>query len=147
MQIQTKIQKTTDFTNQNFYIGIDVHKKQWTSTIRLDGTYIKTYTMEPSARALVRHLHSNYPNGNYYSVYEAGFCGTSSHQEHCALGIKNFIINPADLPMTNKLKTNQTDFHDSRALAEYLEAGKLNCIHVFTVDHQELSVCKKATGF
>jgi hypothetical protein len=47
MQSQTKILKTTDFTNQNFYIGIDVHKKQWTSTIRLDGTYIKTYTIEP----------------------------------------------------------------------------------------------------
>jgi transposase len=79
-------------------IGIDVHKKQWTSTLRLDGTYIKTYTMEPSAQALARHLKANYPNGNYFSVYEAGFCGTSYHQELCALGIRNIIINPADLP-------------------------------------------------
>ena len=141
--MQPKFLKSADFTNQNFYIGIDVHKKQWTSTIRLDGTYIKTYTMEPSARALAKHLRSNYPNGNYFSVYEAGFSGTSYHQELCDFGIKNIIINPADLPMTNKLKTNQTDFHDSRALAEYLEAGKLNCIHVFPVDHQELrSLCR-----
>src|SRR5664279_4823390 len=140
---QTKILKTTDFTNQNFYIGIDVHKKQWTSTLRLDGTYIKTYTIEPSAQALARQLKANYPNGNYFSVYEAGFCGTSYHEELCALGISNIIINPADLPITNKLKTNQTDYHDSRALAEYLEAGKLKAIHVFTVDHQELrSLCR-----
>ena len=143
MQSQTKIQKTTDFTNHNFYIGLDVHKRQWTSTIRVDGTYIKTYTMEPSAQALARHLQSNFPNGNYFSAYEAGFCGTSHHKELCALGIKNIIINPADLPMTHKLRTNQTDFHDSRALAEYLEAGKLKGIHVFEVDHQELrSLCR-----
>jgi hypothetical protein len=98
--MQPKFLKSTDFSNQNFYVGTDVHKKQWTSTIRLDGTYIKTCTMEPSARALATHLQSNYPNGNYYSVYEAGFCGTSYHQELCSLGIKNIIINPADLPVS-----------------------------------------------
>jgi hypothetical protein len=62
---------------------------------------------------MATHLKANYPNGNYFSVYEAGFCGTSYHQELCALGISNIIINPADLPMANKLKTNQTDFHGS----------------------------------
>ena len=58
-------------------------------------------------------------------------------------GVKNIIINPADLPLTNKLKTNRTDFHDSRALAEFLEVGKLKAIHIFSVDHQELrSLCR-----
>src|SRR5215210_7031999 len=143
MQTPTKITKTPDFSNQNFYNGIDAHKKQWTVTTRVDGTYIKTYTMPPSPQALAKHLQTNYPNGNYFSVYEAGFCGTSYHEELCRLGIKNIIINPADLPVTNKLKTNRTDFHDSRALAEFLEVGKLKAIHIFSVDHQELrSLCR-----
>jgi transposase len=143
MQTPTKITKTPDFSNQNFYNGIDAHKKQWRVTIRVDGTYIKTYTMPPSPQTLAKHLQTNYPNGNYFSVYEAGFCGTSYHEELCRLGIKNIIINPADLPVTNKLKTNRTDFHDSRALAEFLEVGKLKAIHIFSVDHQELrSLCR-----
>ena len=143
MQSQTKITKTTDFSNQNFYNGIDCHKKQWTVTTRLDGTYLKTYSIPPSPQVLAKHLKTTYPNGNYFSVYEAGFCGTSYHEQLCALGIKNIIINPADLPLTNKLKTNRTDFHDSRALAEFLEVGKLKAIHVFSVDHQELrSLCR-----
>ena len=143
MQSQAKVSKTTDFSNQNFYNGIDAHKKQWTITIRCDGTYIKTYTMPPSPQTLAKHLETNYPNGNYFSVYEAGFCGTSYHEELCALGIKNIIINPADLPVTNKLKTNRTDYHDSRALAEFLEVGKLKGIHIFSVEHQELrSLCR-----
>lgn len=143
MQSQTKFSKSVDFSNQNFYNGIDVHKKQWTVTIRLDGTYIKTCTMAPSPQVLDKHLRTNYPNGNYFSVYEAGFCGTAYHTALCDLGIKNIIINPADLPVTNKLKTNRTDFHDSRALAEYLEAGTLKAIHIFSVDHQEFrSLCR-----
>jgi transposase len=143
MQSQAKVSKTTDFSNQNFFNGIDAHKKQWTITTRCDGTYIKTYTMPPSPQTLAKHLETNYPNGNYFSVYEAGFCGTSYHEELCALGIKNIIINPADLPVTNKLKTNRTDYHDSRALAEFLKVGKLKGIHIFSVDHQELrSLCR-----
>lgn len=143
MQSQPKIPKSVDFTGHNFYNGIDVHKKQWTVTTRVDGTYLKTYTLTPSPEALVKHLQTNYPNGNYFSAYEAGFCGTSYHTKLCELGIKNIIINPADLPLTNKLKTNRTDLHDSRALAEFLEAGKLHPIHIFPVDHQELrSLCR-----
>lgn len=143
MQSHTKSHKSVDFSGHNFYIGIDVHKAQWTVTTRVDGTYLKTYTLPPSPQAFAQHLKTNYPNGNYFSVYEAGFCGTSYHTELCALGIKNIIINPADLPLTHKLKANRTDLHDSRALAEFLEAGKLYPIHVFPVDHQELrSLCR-----
>lgn len=143
MQSHTNFRKPVDFSGHNFYNGIDVHKRQWTVTTRVDGTYVKTYTLPPSPQALAKHLQTHYPNGNYFSVYEAGFCGTSYHTELCALGINNIIMNPADLPVTNKLKTNRTDFHDSRALAEYLEAGKLKAIHVFPVDHQELrSLCR-----
>ena len=73
MQSQAKVSKTTDFSNQNFFNGIDAHAKQWTITTRCDGTYIKTYSMPPSPQILAKHLETNYPNGNYFSVYEAGF--------------------------------------------------------------------------
>jgi hypothetical protein len=86
--MQTKITKKLDFSNQNFYIGLDVHKKNWLVTILTDGLELKTFSQPPSANILAGYLTNNYPNGHYYSAYEAGFCGFSAHRELLSLGIK-----------------------------------------------------------
>lgn len=52
------------------------------------------------------------------------------------------IVNPADIPQTDKQKKNKTDLHDSRATARYLEKGLLSPIYVMTPEQQ---VAKKAT--
>lgn len=41
-----------DFSGQEFYIGIDVHKKNWTSTIRSNQMELKTFSMNPSPEDL-----------------------------------------------------------------------------------------------
>lgn len=143
----TTINKTTDFAGQSFYIGIDVHKKSWTVTVRTLDIEVAHFTTTPDVRNLARFLYKRYPGGNFFSAYEAGFCGTSPHVALCKAGIENIIIHPADLPQTDKHKKNKTDLHDSRTIARYLEAGVLSGIHIMPVDQQErraLYRCREA---
>jgi hypothetical protein len=37
--LRTKLQKQNDFTGQDFYIGLDVHKQSWYVTIRSLGNF------------------------------------------------------------------------------------------------------------
>ena len=98
-----------DFSGQEFYIGIDVHKKNWTSTIRSNQMELKTFSMNPSPEDLYGYMKRNYPNGRYISAYESGFSGFWIHQRLEELGFKNLVIHAADVPTTNKEKTTKTD--------------------------------------
>jgi hypothetical protein len=64
-----------NFINQHFFVGIDVHLKQWKVTIRSAGIELKTFPMHPVPLELIAYLQQHYPNGIYHLVYEAGFCG------------------------------------------------------------------------
>ncbi len=133
----TTINKSTNFERQSFFVGIDVHKKSWTITVRTLNLEVAHFTQEPDASQLARYLHNRYRGANFLSAYEAGFCGTSAHHALCKAGIQNIIIHPADLPQTDKQKKTKTDLHDSRAIARYLEAGILSGIHIMPADQQE----------
>jgi transposase len=134
----TKLENNLDFKGQKFFIGKDVHKKSWTITIRSMGIQIARFNQPPSVETLVTHLKKNYPGGEYYSAYEAGFCGTDIHEQLCKHGIRNIIVHAADIPTTDKQRKNKNDFHDSRAIAEKLEKNELHGIHVLTREQQEL---------
>jgi len=133
-----KLQNSVDFEDQSFFIGMDVHKKSWTITIRSLGIQIARFTQPPSVETLVTHLKKNYPGGKYYSAYEAGFCGTDIHEQLCKHGIRNIIVHAGDIPSTDKQRKNKNDFRDSRAIAEKLEKNELHGIHVLTREQQEL---------
>ena len=140
--------KFTDFSGQSFYVGLDVHKKSWTITVRALNIELSHFTQAPDAMQLAHYLHNHYPGGRFFSAYEAGFCGTSHHDALCRAGIRNIIIHPADLPESDKEKKNKTDLHDSRAVAKYLESGVLRGIYVMPVEQQEqrsLYRCRQAT--
>jgi len=123
-----------DFRNQIIFIGIDVHKKSWTITIHIAGQQIRTFSMNPNPEERSRYLKKNYPGGIYQSVYEAGFCGYWIDRQLQALGIKNIIVNSADVPTSNKEKTRKTDSIDSRKLARELSGENLCCIYTPTED-------------
>ena len=73
--------KKLDFNNQFFFVGIDVHQRSWTVTIRSGKVVLKTFSMNPSSIELARYMRGNYPGGSYLSVYEAGYFGYSIHRE------------------------------------------------------------------
>lgn len=127
-----------NFRNQKFFIGIDVHLKSWKITIRNNQMELITFSMNPSPDELYKYLHRHYPNGDYFSTYEAGFCGFWIHRRLKNLGINNMVIHPADVPTTNKEKSNKTDRSDSRKLARELENKTLKGIYIPDEFHQQL---------
>lgn len=119
-----------DFKGQNFFIGIDAHLKSWTITVMGESLAHKTFQQPPNVAALKSFLHSRFPGGNYYSVYEAGFCGFWAHYQLLESGISNIVVNPADVPTTQKELLHKDDPVDSRKLARSLRAGELEGIYV-----------------
>ena len=90
--MQEKV-KTISFQGQNIYIGIDAHLKNWTVTAITDNSFARTVSQNPEAGTLFTYLQRIFPGGNYYSAYEAGFCGFSIHRELQGYGIKNIVVN------------------------------------------------------
>lgn len=119
------------FKDQKVYIGIDVHLKSWSIAIMTESGHLEQYSMSPpDVNALQKHLLSKYPEGEYYSVYEAGFCGFSTHYLLQECGIKNIIVNAADVPSSQKESLNKTDKIDAVKLVKALRKDMLRSIHV-----------------
>jgi transposase len=127
-----------DFKGQSFFIGIDVHKNNWSVTIRTRDLELKTLSMNPNPEELAHYLRRRYPGGNYHSVYEAGFCGFWIHRRLQALGIDNIVVHPADVPTTRKEKDQKRDPIDSRKLSRELASGSLKGIWIPATFHEEL---------
>ena len=135
--MQTK-GKSLSFKGQNIYIGIDVHLKSWVISIMADEILYKTFSQDPSATLLLKYLEKHFPEGNYYSVYEAGFCGFSTHRELLSNGIKNIVVNPADIPTTDKERKQKEDRRDSRKLSRLLKNKALEEIYIPPLSVEEL---------
>jgi transposase len=136
--MQTQVTKKIDFSGKDLFIGLDVHKKSWSVTIVINGIEHRTFTQPPDPEALNNYLQRMFPGGSYNSAYEAGFCGYGIHRELNSLGIRNIVINAADIPTTQKDKLQKRDPIDSRKIARGLENGSLRGIHIFNRDMEEL---------
>ena len=112
-----------DFTGQNIYIGFDVHLKSWKVTIMTDKLTHKTFFQSPQPKLLYQYLEKNFPGGVYHSAYEAGYCGYWIHNSLKALGINSIVVNPADIPTTDKEKVQKEDARDSRKITKALRNG------------------------
>lgn len=129
---------TLDFSGQNIYVGIDVHLKSWSVAILSEHSVLKRFSQSPEPEALHKYLVGNYPGANYFSVYEAGFCGFWIHEKLTDLGITNIVVNPADVPTMGKEKLRKTDAVDCNKLARELRSGSLEGIYVPKADVLEM---------
>ena len=77
-----------------------------------------------------------FPGVKFKSVYEAGFTGFSTHRSLEKAGIKNIVVNPADIPLSDKDKKTKSDTRDLRTLAKKLESDDLKAIYVPTLQQQ-----------
>jgi len=119
------------FAGQDFYIGIDVHQKQWTISVQSNQlSWAKPFTMDPSARSLSSYLKRQYPGGKYHAVYEAGYSGFWPAWDLLTQGIDAIVVNPADIPTMHKERSTKTDSVDSRKLARSLENKELRGIYI-----------------
>lgn len=126
------IQKHTilDWLGQHVFIGLDVHKRNWIVAIVTEQAIFKTFTQPPSVKLLVSYLHRHFPQATYHCVYEAGYCGFWICDELRAHGIDCIVINPADVPTTDKEKKHKTNKVDGRKLARSLRNGELHALYV-----------------
>lgn len=127
--MQTKVNENT-FGGQSIYVGIDVHLKSWKVTVMAGDIHYKTFSSPPQSDKLVNYLKTNFPGADYYSAYEAGFCGFSLHRELTRSGIKSIIVNPGDIPTTDKERRQKEDKRDSRKIAKTLQTGQLKGIFI-----------------
>lgn len=116
--------------SQVLYVGIDIGKSKWSVTILTNEMEIKTIPSAPNPKTLSEYLKREFAGYEIYSVYEAGYCGFWIHKELNKYGIRNMIVNPADVPKSDKAKKTKTDRVDSRTLAYTLRAGQIEGIYV-----------------
>ena len=119
-----------DFTGQNIYVGMDVHKKSWTVSIFSEHHEHKTFTQPPNAQSLVGYLKRTFPGATYHAVYEAGFCGYWIHDSLHQQGVDSMVVNPADVPTTDKQRRGKNDKIDSRKLGKNLRSHDLQPIYI-----------------
>ncbi len=103
--------KSPNFKKVTFYIGIDMHLKSWTVTIRSQGIELKTFSMNPSAEELNNYLKKHYPDGIFKIVYDPPRRTDLRDSQHTG-NSKNWdciVVNPADIPSTNKEKVVKID--------------------------------------
>jgi transposase len=89
--------KQLDFTDQNIYVGLDAHKKQFTVSIQSEYLFHKTFSQPPKPEVLVNHLRHNFPGANYYAAYEAGYSGFWIQEKLQEFGVNCIVVNPADV--------------------------------------------------
>lgn len=119
-----------DFSGQQIYVGMDVHKKSWSISIYTDQFEHKTFSQPPEVGVLVNYLKRNFPGAAYKSVYEAGFSGFWIHDRLQELGVQCLVVNPADVPTKDKERAGKTDRVDCRKLARSLRNGEIDGIYV-----------------
>ncbi len=119
------------FKDQDFYIGIDLHKRQWTiSVISMDMVMGKSISIDPNPKALLTYLSRRYPGGNYHAACEAGFSGFWAVRELNQLGIECMLIHPADVPTSQKDRINKNDKVDAKKLARSLSNNRISPIYI-----------------
>ena len=119
-----------DFSGQTIYVGMDVHKSSWNLGIHLNDTFIRNVHQKPSPQIMHDYLVQHYPGAKYKAAYEAGKFGYWIQRQLTALGIECLVVNPADIPKSQKDTLQKTDQRDSRNLGFRLQSGVLRSIHI-----------------
>ena len=127
MKSKTNLQ---DFSEMTLFIGLDVHKKQWSVAIRTDEILLKRFTHTPDPEALVSGIRQAYPGASLSFVYEAGFCGFWVYRELVQCGASCMVVHVPDIPTQDKDRKRKSDNYDSAKLAQLLQSGLLTGVSV-----------------
>jgi transposase len=122
--------KQLDFSGQTIFCGIDVHKKNWRVNVRSDQFELEDYSQDPCEELLLKHLRKRYPGARFQIAYEAGFSGFGIQRSLTSSGIHCMVVNPADIPSTDRDKKRKTDQIDARKISRHLSKSTLRPIHV-----------------
>lgn len=124
------IKVKTNFEGQTVFVGMDIHKSSWNLGIHLNDQFIRNVHQKPSPHIMVQFLRQQYPGANYKAAYEAGKFGFWIQRQLTASGVDCMVINPADIPKSQKDTLQKTDTRDARNIGLRLQSGVLRGIHI-----------------
>lgn len=119
-----------NFTDQCLYVGIDVHKKQWSVSIYTQEVHHKTFSQPPDPNSLKSYIDKHFPGARVRCAYESSKFGYWIYRQLTSFGYECLVVNPSDIPGTNKETAEKTDPSDSRKIGKSLRSGLLTSIHV-----------------
>lgn len=113
------------------YLGLDVHKRFISVTVFNEHSYhSKAHVPTAELDAYILGLQQKHGDCNILAAYEAGFCGFSLHRHLLELHVPTLVVNPADIPTTDKQRTTKNDRSDSAKIAKALSADALRGIWI-----------------
>jgi transposase len=119
-----------DFSGNTLFVGIDVHKKDWQVGLYYEGISLGNFRITGSAEELIKFLKSRYKGAVLKCVYECCAWGFNLQRKLKDSGIDCIVVHAADVPGSNKEKSNKTDKVDAARLARHHSAGLLEGIYV-----------------
>ena len=133
------IRNTEALSGKTVYIGIDVHKENWQTTVRTDGEEIFNGRIPGDYHSLQKIL-ERFTGCQIKVAYEAGPFGFWLYDKLTEDGIETIVVPPSLIPLEsgNRVKT---DKRDSKKLARLLESNMLKKVYVLTEEeriHREL---------
>lgn len=130
--------KTQTTAVPKLFIGMDVHKKSWTVHFKTDLFDNKTVTMPSEPKALISYVTNHFEDHEVSCCYEAGCCGYWIARALEKQGWTVSVVNPADVPRSDKQGWQKTDKIDSRNLCKHLEDGNLQGICIPGEEQEQL---------
>jgi transposase len=138
--------KQLSFEGQTIFCGIDVHKKSWRVNVRNNEFELEDYSQDPCEETLLNHLRKRYPAAKYQVAYEAGFCGFGIQRSLEKSGLNCIVINPADVPSSDKDKKRKNDKIDARKIGRELSNGTLHGIYVPVLEMEHVRTLVRQRG-
>jgi len=131
---------TANFNDQTIFVGLDVHKRSWNAALFLNDQYLRNIHQPPSPHVLYKYLSTHYPGASYVCAYESGKFGYWIQRQLNNKGVRCLVVNPADIPSTQKDEVSKTDPRDAKGIAMALQCGQLKSIYIPTLQ-QEADRC------
>ena len=128
------------FEGKDFLVGIDQGKRSWVISIQSSDIILETISMDPAPKTVYGYMSRKYSGGTYHIVYEARYWGFWAQREFERLGCTCMVVNPADVPETNKERNRRTDRVDSRKLVRELSNGSLDALYIPSQESENFRV-------
>ena len=120
------------------YIGIDIHKRSWKIHCSTDLFSGKSISTEPDPEILQKYVLKHFRDYKVSVAYEAGCCGYYAHRCFERYGWRSLVVNSADIHRKGKEKYTKTDRIDAQLISRELKDGRLDSIHIPTIEREEL---------
>lgn len=127
--------KRISYVGKKVSIGIDVHRKQYTVSVVVEGVKVDVSTMRSDSEALITYIKRRYEGSEVRSAYEAGFSGFALHRKLKLAGIENIVINAASIAVAARDRV-KTDRRDSLKIATQLDSNQLKGIRIPTEEEE-----------